>query len=108
LKNLCNNDKKQNGKLQKNINYYVLIRGPSYGLLDFEAREEIRTAIRDKLELNGIRFLEHTWVWDENDHCLLLVGEFDKKKDTSECKKKYESMGFNTCIKTSLPGGEDI
>jgi hypothetical protein len=108
LKNLCNYDKNPNGILQEKINYYVLIQGPSYGLLDFDDREEIRTAIREKLESNGIRFLEYTWVWDEDDHCLLLVGEFDKKKDISECIIKYESMGFNTCIKTSLLGGDDI
>lgn len=32
----------------KKITHYVLIRGPSYGSLGFEAREEIRTNIREE------------------------------------------------------------
>jgi hypothetical protein len=88
--------------------YYVLIYGPSYGSLDFDDREEIRTAIREKLEFNGIRFQEYTWVWDEDDHCLLMVGKYENKEDADQCIEKYESLGFKTCIKTSLPGGEDI
>jgi hypothetical protein len=36
--------------------YYILIRGPSYGSLDFEARESIRAGIRERLEAEGIRF----------------------------------------------------
>lgn len=103
-----NHDKNPNRILQKRINYYALIRGPSYGSLDFVDREEIRTAIREKLESHGIRFLEYTWVWDEDDSCLLLVGEYENKIDASQCIKKYELLGFKTCIKTSLPGGADI
>lgn len=88
--------------------YYVLIRGPSYGSLDFDDREEIRTAIREKLESHGIRFLEYTWVWDEFDCCLLLVGTYENEEEANQCIKRYESMGFKTCIKTSLPGGANI
>ena len=86
--------------------YYLLIKGPSYGSLGFEDREEIRTAIREKLEHNGIRFLEYTWVWSEDDCCLLLMGEYENKEDAGKCIEKLESMGFNTCIRTSLPGSE--
>jgi hypothetical protein len=107
LSNLYNHDRNPNNILQNKINYYVLIHGPSYGSLDFDDREEIRTAIREKLESLGIRFPEYTWVWDEADCCLLLVGKFDKEEDANLCIKRYESMGFQTCIRTSLPGGED-
>ncbi len=108
MKNPCNHDKKPNSILQEKIHYYVLICGPSYGSLDFVDREEIRTAIREKLESHGIRFLEYTWVWDEDDRCLLLVGEYENKIDASRCIKKYELLGFKTCIKTSLPGGAEF
>lgn len=87
---------------------YILIRGPSYGSLDFADREEIRVAIREKLELHGIRFPEYTWVWDEDNRCLLLVGEYENEEDTNQCIKKYESIGFKTCLRTSLPGDEKI
>lgn len=85
--------------------YYVLIRGPSYASLDFDARENIRTEIREKLEANGIRFVEYTWVWDEDDHCLLLVGQYEKKEDAFWWIRALESIGFEVCIRTSLPGG---
>jgi len=108
LKILFNHDKNPDIILQKRTNYYVLIRGPSYGSLDFDDRELIRTAIREKLESHGIRFMEYTWVWDEDDRCLLLIGEYENIKDASQCIKKYELLGFKTCIKTRLPGGADI
>jgi len=83
--------------------YYVLIRGPSYGSLDFEARENIRTEIRERLEAEGIRFIEYTWVWDEEDRCLLLVGRYEKKEDARWWIKALEAMGFEICIRTKLP-----
>jgi hypothetical protein len=86
--------------------YYILIRGPSYGSLDLEAREDIRTCIRERLEIGGIRFLEYPWVWDEEDHCLLLVGQYEKKEDAFWWIKALESMGFEIGIRTSLPGGD--
>ncbi|NLD35818.1 MAG: hypothetical protein GX654_03030 [Desulfatiglans sp.] len=104
----CNHDKNLNNILQKRTNYYALIRGPSYGSLDFVDREEIRTAIREKLESHGIRFQEYTWVWDEDDRCLLLVGTFENEEEANQCIKRYESMGFKTCIKTSLSGSANI
>lgn len=84
--------------------HYVLIRGPSYSALGFEAREEIRVGIRERLEAGGIRFLEYPWVWDEEDRCLLLVGRYENKEDTVWWIKALESMGFEICIRTSLPG----
>ena len=86
--------------------YYVLIRGPSYGLLEFEAREAIRTEIRERLETGGIRFVEYTWVWDEDDRCLLLVGQYRRIEDAFWWIRAIEFMGFEVCIKTSLPGVE--
>ncbi len=84
--------------------YYVLIQGPSYGDLDFEAREQIRETLRLKLESNGIRFVEYNWVWDEQDRCLLLVGEYQQLDDASFFIEALESMGFEICIRTHLPG----
>lgn len=84
--------------------YYVLIQGPSYGDLDFDAREQIRETLRLKLESNGIRFVEYNWVWDEQDRCLLLVGEYQQMDDASLFIKALESMGFEICIRTHLPG----
>jgi hypothetical protein len=84
--------------------YYVLIRGESYISLDFEAREEIRDGIRKRLEENGIRFLQYDWVWDEDDQCLLLVGQYERIGDASLWIDALESMGFEILIRTSLPG----
>lgn len=86
--------------------HYVLIRGPSYGSLDFDAREAIRTEIREKLEANGIRFVEYQWVWDEEDHCLLVVGQYEKKEDAFWWIRALESIGFEISIRTGLPGGD--
>ena len=90
----------------KKIVHYVLIRGPSYGSLEFDAREAIRKEIRERLEANSIRFVEYQWVWDEDDHCLLVVGQYEKIEDAFWWIKAIESIGFETCIRTSLPGGE--
>lgn len=87
---------------RQNTTFYILIRGPSYGSLDFEAREAVRTGIREKLEANSIRFIEYTWIWDRDDHCLLLVGQYEKKEDARWWIKALESMGFEICVRTSL------
>ena len=86
--------------------HYVLIKGPLYGNLDFDARERIRENLREKLASHGIRFLEYNWVWDEEDRCLLLVGKYDQMDDAYWWITALESMGFEICIRTSLPGDE--
>jgi hypothetical protein len=86
--------------------YYVLIRGPSYRGLDFEAREDIRNGLRQHLESNGLRYVQYNWVWDEEDQCLLEVGKYENKDDASLLIEALESMGFEICIRTSLPGDE--
>ena len=86
--------------------YYVLIRGSAYGNLRFEAREEIREDLRKRLEAQGIRFLEYHWIWDEEDRCLLLVGQYEQMANASLWIQALESMEFTVCIKTSLPGEE--
>jgi len=87
--------------------FYVLIRGSAYGNLRFEAREEIREDLRKRLEAQGIRFLEYHWIWDEEDRCLLLVGQYEQMESARWWIRALESMGFTVCIKTSLPGEED-
>jgi hypothetical protein len=86
--------------------HYVLIRGPSYRNLDFEAREQVREGIREKLETYGVRFLEYGWVWDEEDRCLLLVGQYDRMEDAYWWIEALKSMGFEISIRTELPGDE--
>ena len=86
--------------------YFVSIRGPSYRDLDFEAREKVREGLRLRLENNGLRFLEYHWVWDEEDRCLLLVGRYAHPKDAKWFIQTLESMGFEICIRTHLPGDE--
>ena len=86
--------------------HYVLIRGPSYGTLEFEEREKLRTEIREKLEAQSIRFLEYPWVWDEQDRCLLLVGQYEKIADARFWIDALESMGFEIVIRDNLPGNE--
>jgi hypothetical protein len=83
---------------------YVLIKGPSYKDLEFEAREGVRNELRERLEGNGIRFVEYCWVWDEDDRCLLLAGKYEKPEDGYWWIKALESMGFETCTRTELPG----
>jgi hypothetical protein len=86
--------------------HYILIRGPSYGTLAFEEREKIRTQIREKLEAQGIRFLEYPWVWDEQDRCLLLVGQYETIADARFWIEALKSMGFEIVIRDHLPDGE--
>jgi len=86
--------------------YYVLIQGPSYRNLDFEAREQIREDIIRKLENHCIRFMEYPWIWDEQDRCLLQVGQYRRLEDAYWWITALESMGFNLCIRTHLPGYE--
>ena len=86
--------------------YHVLIRGPSYRNLDFEARERIRETMRKKLESHGVRFLEYGWVWDEDDRCLLLAGHYEHMEDAHWWIQALESMDFEICIRTELPGDE--
>jgi hypothetical protein len=89
--------------------HYVLIRGPSYHDLDFEAREQVREKLREKLEGHGVRFLQYDWVWDEEDRCLLLVGQYEKAEDARYWIGALQSMGFAVLVRTHLPGeaGED-
>jgi len=103
LENVNKHDHRSAGIAKEKTIYHVLIRGPSYGSLDFEARENIRTGIRERLEAEGIRFIEYTWVWDEEDRCLLLVGRYEKKEDAHWWIRALEAMGFEICIRTSLP-----
>jgi hypothetical protein len=85
----------------------VLIQGPSYRDLDFEAREKVRTALRVRLESHGIRFVEYGWVWDEEDRCLLLVGTYEREEDAHYWIQALESMGFEVIMRKNLPGDED-
>lgn len=87
---------------------YVLIRGPSYTGLDFVSRERVREGIRKKLETEGIRFLEYNWVWNEQDDCLLLVGQYDKIEHAHWWIKALEAMGFELCVRSSLPGNNSV
>ena len=82
--------------------YYVLIQGPSYRNLGFDAREQVRESLRQKLESHGVRFLEYGWVWDEQDRCLLQVGQYSRMEDAYWWIKALESMGFDICIRTHL------
>jgi hypothetical protein len=86
--------------------YYVLIRGSSYKGLDFEEREEVRKVLRQSLEAHGLRYVQYNWVWDEDDRCLLEAGKYENKEDASLLIKALESMGFEICIRTHLPGDE--
>jgi len=85
---------------------YVCIRWKSYKDLDFDERERIREDLRLKIESHGIRFLEYSWVWDENEQCLLVVGTYDRIEDARQWIRSLESMGFETTVRTSLPGME--
>ena len=85
---------------------YVCIRWAFYKGRDFDKREQIREDLRLKLESHGIRFLEYCWVWAENDQCLLVAGAYDRMEDASQWIRSLESMGFETMVRTSLPGLE--
>lgn len=84
--------------------YYILIKGASYEGLDFDQREKIREALRERLEAQGIRFVEYPWVWDENDQCMLLAGSYDKLEDAHWWVEALRSAGFEICARTTLPG----
>lgn len=86
--------------------HYVLIQGPSYRDLNFEARELVREKLRENLEAHGVRFLQYEWVWDEEDRCLLLVGQYEKAEDARYWIDALESMGFTVFVRTQLPGEE--
>lgn len=86
--------------------HYILIRGPSYRDLDFEARERVREDLRQKLAAHGILFAEYGWVWDEEDRCLLVVGKYENGEDARWWIRALVSMGFEICIRTELPGDE--
>jgi hypothetical protein len=83
---------------------YVLIRGPSYGNLPFEEREKVRERIRLDLEAHGVRYVEYCWVWDEEDRCLLLAGQYERIEDATLWIEALESMGFEILIRRDLPG----
>jgi hypothetical protein len=84
--------------------HYVLIQGPSLRGLGFEAREAIREKLRHKLEGCSVRFMQYDWVWDEDDRCLLLVGQYERLEDAQYWIKALESMGFTVIVRTQLPG----
>jgi hypothetical protein len=86
--------------------HYVLIQGPSYRGLNYEAREKVREELRHKLEGGSIRFMQYDWVWGEDDRCLLLVGQYEKLEDAQYWIKALESMGFTLIVRTELPGEE--
>lgn len=86
--------------------HYVLIQGPSYRGLGFEAREEIRENLRRTLESRGIRFTQYDWVWDEEDRCLLVAGQYERLEDGRYWMRALESMGFTVFARTDLPGEE--
>jgi hypothetical protein len=83
---------------------YVLIRGPSYRGLDFEARERVREGLRDRLASHGVRFLQYDWVWDDEDRCLLLVGTYRNRDDAFWWIHALETMGFDVVVRADLPG----
>jgi hypothetical protein len=83
---------------------HVLIVGPSYRGLDFDQREVIRDNLRNRLEKQGIRFVEYCWVWDEQDRCLLLVGTYENLEEATLWMEALRSMGFELCTRTHLPG----
>jgi len=86
--------------------HYLLIQGPSYRGLGFEAREEIREDLRRRLEGCGIRFMQYDWVWDEEDRCLLLAGQYESIEDGRHWIKALQSLGFTVLARTDLPGDE--
>jgi hypothetical protein len=88
--------------------YFVLIQGPSYRGLEFEAREQIREDLRNRLEGQGYRFVEYNWVWDEEDRCLLLMGAYERLDDAGHMIRMVQSMGFDICIRTRLPGDDPL
>jgi len=86
--------------------HYVLIQGPSYRDLDFDARERVREKLRQSLEAHGIRFVQYDWVWDEDDRCLLMVGQYERAEDARYWIRALKSMGFAVIVRMQLPGEE--
>jgi hypothetical protein len=86
--------------------HYILIQGLSYRGLDFEAREQVRERLRKELEAHGVRFVQYDWVWDEEDRCLLMVGQYEKEEDARYWISALESMGFTVQLRARLPGEE--
>lgn len=84
--------------------HHLLIKGASYKGLDFDEREKVRDDLRVRLEARGIRFVEYPWIWDEDDQCLLLAGSYEDLEDARWWTKALESAGFETCIRTTIPG----
>ena len=84
--------------------YFIFIRGLSYRNLNFDAREIVREDLRERLEINGIRFLEYNWIWDEEDRCLLMVGKYKSLNDAYWWIRALENMGFEICVKDHIPG----
>jgi hypothetical protein len=84
--------------------YYVLIHGGSYRNQPFEAREQIREELRHQLEKQGICFREYCWVWDEQDRCLLLVGQYGDLGNAHWWIRAFQTMGFDITIREQLPG----
>ena len=85
---------------------YILIQGPSYRGLSFEVREQVRERLRQSLEIRGIRFMQYDWVWDEEDRCLLLAGQYERIEDGRYWIGALESMGFRVFLRNQLPGDE--
>ena len=83
---------------------YVLIKGPSYNNMPFEAREQVRENLRDRLESYGICFVQYDWVWDTEDRCLLLVGQYERIADAYWWIRALETMDFKICIRSRLFG----
>jgi hypothetical protein len=72
---------------------YVLIQGPSYRDLDFEAREQVREKLRENLEAQGIRFLQYDWGGMRRTG-VSFVGQYEKAEDARYWIEALESMGF--------------
>lgn len=84
--------------------YYVCILGEFYQNLGFDERECIREDLRNRIESHHVRFLEYTWVWDENDQCLLVAGTYHRMEDARHWIETLESMGFDIIVRETLPG----
>jgi len=68
----------------------------------------MRSALRERLEHNGIRVVQYDWVWDENDRCLLLAGQYEHLKDVRIWMSALESMGFELCVRIDLLGVNEV
>ena len=50
--------------------------------------------------------MQYDWVWDEEDRCLLVVGQYERLEDGQYWMKALQSMGFTVLARTDLPGDE--